>query len=176
MRIIGGQFRGKRIAPPKSFRGRPTTDFAKEGLFNTLSNLVDFDALEVLDLFAGTGSISYEFFSRGAIRVTAVDQSPVHCNFINSVFKDLNAKGARAIKKDAFLFIENSEMEFNFVFADPPFDHPRISELPDLILNAGILDKVGILVLEHPPEINFNDHPRLFNFKKYGHVHFSFFE
>ena len=176
MRIIGGKFRGKRISPPKSFRGRPTTDFGKEGLFNTLQNLVDFDALEALDLFAGTGSISYEFLSRGTENLTAVDKSPVHCNFINNNFKDLGFKRARAIKKDAFLFIQNSEMEFNLIFADPPFDHPEIKNLPDLILESGILMDGGIVIIEHPQEVSFDHHPRLFNSKRYGHVNFSFFE
>ena len=176
MRIIGGSFKGKRIQPPKSFRGRPTTDFAKEGLFNTLQNLVDIDEIKVLDLFSGTGSISYEFVSRGCQDITVVDQSPVHCNFIRKSLDELDAKRAYCIRKDVFQFLMNSTEKFDLIFADPPFDLQRLADLPDLVLNNDLLEDDGIFILEHSSDNDFSSHPKLFNQKKYGHVNFSFFE
>ena len=175
MRIIGGEFKGKRYTIPKSFKGRPTTDFAKEGLFNVLSNIIDFEKVSICDLFAGTGAISYEFISRGAERIMAIDKSIVHCNFVNKMFSELKAVKCHCYKKDSFNYISNTENSYDLIFADPPFDAPRLAELPKLIFESDILNEDGIFILEHSRDHNFMDHPNFYQQKKYGHVHFSFF-
>lgn len=176
MRIISGDFRAKRIKVPKKFEGRPTTDFAKESLFNILNNRIDFEDVKFLDLFAGTGAISYEFVSRGCPEVRAVESSIVHTNFINATFRELKAPSARCIKKDAFLYIANSSETFDVIFADPPFDMEGVSSLPDLIFRDQLLEKEGLFILEHDKEYNFSRHPLFIESRKYGHVNFSFFE
>ncbi len=176
MRIISGNFRAKRIHVPKKFNGRPTTDFAKESLFNILNNRIDYESVNFLDLFAGTGAISYEFVSRGCLEVRAVDSSIVHTNFINAMFRELKAPYARCLKKDAFMYIANSSETFDVIFADPPYDLTDLDTLPDLIFRDQLLKKDGIFILEHDKEYNFSRHPFFLESRKYGHVNFSFFE
>lgn len=175
MRIISGQYKGKHIRPPKGFKARPTTDFAKESLFNILMNQVDLDDLDVLDLFAGTGSISYEFMSRGARSVTAVEKDPIHFRFIRKTKDELGMELLHLVRGDAFRFIRKPLQSFDLIFADPPYDHVQLDSLPDLIFEGPLLSHDGLFILEHPASSSFNAHPRFAEFRKYGGVNFSFF-
>ena len=175
MRIISGSYRGKQIHPPRSFKARPTTDFAKEGLFNILCNQLEIAELDVLDLFSGTGSITYEFASRGARSVVAVESDPLNFKFIRSVCETLEMDQVSVVRGDAFRFLQNPVQSFDLVFADPPFDHPRLDEIPSLVFGDNILEEGGLFILEHPANHPFSAHPRFLNQRKYGSVHFSFF-
>ena len=147
MRIISGKFRGRAINPPKNLRARPTTDFAKENLFNILTNLVDFEECTVLDLFAGTGSISYEFASRGVKSVTAVEINSVHHNFIRNTARDLGAENIFAVKANVFLYLKSCPKRFDIVFSDAPYDLEGVEDVVDLVLSGHILeDEYAILV------------------------------
>jgi 16S rRNA (guanine(966)-N(2))-methyltransferase RsmD len=175
MRIITGKFRGKQIRPPVNLPVRPTTDFAKESLFNILNNLVDIENLHVLDLFAGTGSISYEFFSRGSEMVTAIDID-AHCvAFINKTALSMNAENLETIGEDVFQFLKHPFGEYDLVYADPPYDMTEIDLLPDLILKNRFLKGEGMFILEHSRDHDFSQHPGFDQHRKYGNVNFSFF-
>ncbi|MCE1200220.1 MAG: RsmD family RNA methyltransferase [Marinilabiliales bacterium] len=177
MRIIGGELKGRQIQPGKNFKARPTTDFARENLFNILANRVDFEELSVLDLFAGTGSISYEFASRGCKSVTSVELDAVHMGFINRSIQQLNLeKCIRTVRYDVLKFIPRCTEKYDLIFADPPYQLPHLSEIPDLILKHELLSKEGFLILEHGKNNQFSDHPALFEQRIYGSVHFSFFK
>ncbi len=177
MRIIAGKHRRRVISPPAGFRARPTTDFAKENLFNVLNNWYDFEGLRVLDLFSGTGSISYEFASRGADRVVSVEMNPSHHRFIQSSAQSMGMLELEAVCTNAFVFLRSSQKwEFDIVFADPPYDLENLAELPDAIFGAGILSSIGMVIVEHGETNDFSDHPRFLQMRKYGSVHFSFFE
>jgi 16S rRNA (guanine(966)-N(2))-methyltransferase RsmD len=175
MRIITGRFRGKQIHPPVNLPVRPTTDFAKESLFNILNNLVDIEGLHVLDLFAGTGSISYEFFSRGSEIVTAIDID-IHCvAFINKTALSMNAENLEAVREDVFQFLKHPFGEYDLVYADPPYDMAGIDLLPDLVLSNPILKEEGLFILEHSRDHDFSQYPGFDQHRKYGNVNFSFF-
>jgi len=141
VRIISGIFRGKQIRPPGNFKARPTTDFAKESLFNILIHQFSIEDLDVLDLFSGTGSISYEFASRGARSVLAIEMAPMHFKFIQETCRSMEMEQVSVIRADAFRYLKKPTQSFDFIFADPPFDHPGLAELPDLIFNTNILNK-----------------------------------
>ena len=175
MRIISGIYRGKILKPPKNLNARPTTDFAKESLFNILHNLTDLEQCKVLDLFAGTGSISYEFASRNALSITSVEQNPIHYRYIRKTAGDLGFETMHAIQTDAFRFILKPYESFDIVFADPPFDHPRLKEIPRLVLESGILLSQGWLILEHPASFHFRDVKRFYQQRTYGSVNFTLF-
>lgn len=175
MRIIGGTYRGRRIEPPSNLRARPTTDFAREGLFNILSNRIDFGNSTVLDLFSGTGSISYEFSSRGAASVHLVEKDMKHIAGINRIIKDIGFKNIRPIHIDARTYLRTCQVKYDVVFADPPYDLPWLTDLPSLVMDAGILKEQGFFVLEHPRDISFSDNPGFFEHRHYGGVNFSFF-
>lgn len=175
MRIISGKYRGKQIHPPKNLKARPTTDFAKESLFNILIHQIDLLELDILDLFAGTGSITYEFASRGVRSVVAVEMAPVHFKFIQKTCFDLSMDQVIVIKEDAFRYLRNPYQSFDIVFADPPYDHPRLAEIPDLVLSTELLAGDGLFILEHPASITFTAHPRFFQHRKYGSVNFTMF-
>lgn len=175
MRIIGGKYKGRIFSPSKNFKARPTTDVAKEGLFNILNNRIDFESLKVLDLFAGTGSISYELISRGAGDVTLVELNFQHIQFIKSVLKDLGEK-AMVIRSDAFRFINQNKAQYDFIFADPPYDHPQFDQVVPSVLDKKMLAPNGLFIMEHPKEFNFSQYPEYLETRKYGHVNFSFFE
>ena len=175
MRIITGKFRGRQIHPPANLPVRPTTDFAKESLFNILNNLVDIEGLSVLDLFAGTGSISYEFFSRGSELVTAIDIDP-HCvAFINKTALSMKAENLEAVREDVFQFLRHPFGNYDLVYADPPYDMDGIDLLPDLVPGSGILKEEGLFILEHSRGHDFSQHPDFEQHRKYGNVNFSFF-
>lgn len=176
MRIIGGTFKGRIFHPGKKFKARPTTDIAKEGLFNILENRYDFSNKDILDLFSGTGSMGYEFLSRGCLSATLVENNFSHYKFILEVLEELKVENAKAFKADVFRFVEKTTASYSIIFADPPFDHPRFKEVPDAVLNANILNAEGLFILEHPKEFNFSNHPCFKEIRKYGKVNFSFFE
>jgi len=176
MRIISGTFKGRRFQLPKGLMARPTTDFAKEGLFDLLNNRIDFEGLRVLDLFAGTGSIGVEFLSRGAAQVSCVEQYPLHVKFIRSVIQKLDAGNMTVIQGDVFDFIKHSSGTFDLIFTDAPYADERLSSLPDLIFQSTLLAEDGWLVTEHSKKTNFSNHPNFIDQRAYGSVNFSFFQ
>lgn len=178
MRIIGGKHRRRRFDVPKSFNARPTTDFAKENLFNVLIHLIDLDGATALDLFAGTGSISIELASRGCVRVVAVEQRREHASFVRSVALQLGEEHCISVlQTDAFRYLRagTEAPEFDFIFADPPYKLQEIATLPDLILSSGRLRPEGLVVVEHPSSYSFDTHPHFLQHREYGSVNFSFF-
>jgi 16S rRNA (guanine966-N2)-methyltransferase len=175
LRIISGKYRGKTIFPGKDFQARPTTDFAKEGLFNILNNDVDFEEVRMLDLFAGTGGIGFEFASRGSIQVDAVEINFKHYDFLRKTAQELQFENYKAIKGDAVKYIERSPYKYDIIFADPPFDWEQVGNLPDVVFNAGLLVPEGIFILEHSKRVTFAGNTHLYDHRTYGNVQFSFF-
>jgi 16S rRNA (guanine966-N2)-methyltransferase len=175
VRIISGTHRGKQIRPPKNFKARPTTDFAKEGLFNILLNHFDPEEVDVLDLFAGTGSISYEFASRGVRSVVTIEKEQAYYNFIRKTCQEMDIDMATVIRGDVFNYLRRPYQSFDIIFADPPYDHPLLETLPDLIFSSEILAKGGQFILEHPAIFSFTSHNHFLDQRKYGGVNFSFF-
>lgn len=176
MRIIGGRLKGRWIEPPMKFEARPTTDFAKEGLFNTLNNEYEFDGLQVLDLFAGTGSISYEFASRGASRVYSIEMVRENASFIVREAKRLGLKNVTLVRNNVFDFLDICTEKFDIIFADPPYALEGLETIPDKVFAHDILHPGAYFILEHPKEFNFEEHPYFLKEKKFGKVHFTFFE
>lgn len=176
MRIISGIYGGRRLSPPKNITARPTTDFAKESLFNLLNNRLDFEGIDVLDLFAGTGGIGIECVSRGAREVTAVEIAHVQQNWIISCCRQLGIKNLSVIRGDVFKFLSACRTKYDLIFADPPYALEELPTLPDVILERGILKKDGWLVIEHGKDTDFTSHPRHVETRTYGSVHFSFFQ
>lgn len=160
----------------KKFKARPTTDIAKEGLFNILENRYEFSTKRVLDLFAGTGSISYEFLSRGCLHATLVERQFSHVKFIYEVVKNLGIENIDVFKADVFKFLSKAQGSYNIIFADPPFDLPDFEKVPNAVLETDLLAPEGLFVLEHPKEFEFKSHPNFKELRCYGKVHFSFFE
>jgi len=175
VRIINGQFKRRNIVAPSNLPVRPTTDFAKEGIFSILNNYYHFDEISVLDLFAGTGNISYEFASRGVSEVIAVDIHHGCVNFIRSTASDLGMGNLRVVKADVFKFLANCSKKFNVIFADPPYESDNIAAIPDLVFQNQLLQAEGLLVLEHNARLNFKKHPFFYEERNYGKVHFSLF-
>ena len=176
MRIISGTFKARRIDTPHNITARPTTDFAKEGLFNVLNNLIDFEDIDVLDLFAGTGSISLEFISRGVNNVVSVEKNDLHCTFIRKTCTLLGVDNLLLTRGDVFRFLSSSHMKFDVIFADPPYELTKINEIPDLIFKQELLKPDGLFVLEHSAKNNFEKHPNFSSHRHYGNVNYSFFE
>ncbi len=178
MRIIGGKYRHKRFDVPTTFKARPTTDFAKEGLFNILSNVyVDFDAAPTaLDLFSGTGSIALELLSRGCSRVVSVEKDFRHHQFLLKVAGLLGDRAWLPLRGDVFRYVERCPQHFDIVFADPPYALENLAELPRLVLGSRLLNPGGLFVLEHGKSNDFSAHPRFQECRNYGSVHFSFFQ
>ena len=175
MRIVSGLHKGRVISPPKNLPVRPTTDLAKESLFNILNNTWDFEGLNVLDLFSGTGNISFEFSSRGVSQITSVEQNFRCVKFIKETTDKLNLGNLKVVQANAFSFLKNCP-KYDIVFADPPYDFGRYEELTELIINNNILNQEGLLIIEHPVEISLNKFEGFSHFRNYGKVHFSFFE
>lgn len=175
MRIIGGRLKGKEIRPPRGYAARPTTDFAKEGLFNVLDNEYEFDDLKVLDLFGGTGAIAFEFASRGAGRVYCVEMARENASFIKTEAARLGLPNVTMVRANVFDFLPLCREKFDIVFADPPYALEGLDTLPDKVLEAGILHPECYFILEHPGEYDFAAHPAFVKAKVYGKVHFSFF-
>jgi len=175
MRIIGGKLRGLRLNPPKNLPVRPTTDLAKEALFNILQNKIEFEDIRVLDLFSGTGNISMEFASRGAAQVTSVDRS-IHCvNYLKDTARQHGLTNIKVYKDDVFKYLQLETDKFDLVFADPPYDLNRIPELPKVIFERELLLPGGLLIVEHQSMQNLTNHPAFSEQRKYGHSSFSFF-
>ena len=175
MRIISGEFKGRRFQAPDNLPVRPTTDAAKESLFNILGNHLDWEDLNVLDLFAGIGSISLEFVSRGARQVHAVDSFAGCTKFIQSMAQKFEMDNLHVFRQDAFEYLKRARFQYNLIFADPPYQMPNIAEIPDLVLGSECLEKDGIFILEHSDKYHFDQDPRCIEERRYGKVHFSFF-
>ena len=175
MRIISGQFKGRSVNSHKTFNARPTTDFARESLFNILNNYFYFDQIKVLDLFSGTGSISIEFASRGCTQIELVESDFKNFQFINEAMQELGLKFIRTMKGDAFKYIATCNPGYNVIFADPPYDMEGIEKLPETIFTRNLLLPEGWFVLEHSKKYNFKNHPKFHEERKYGAVHFSIF-
>lgn len=176
MRIIGGILKGKTVLPPNGYKARPTTDFAKEGLFNILNNEYEFEGLKVLDLFGGTGAISYEFASRGASMVYTVEMLPANASFIKSQAAKFGLKNMTVVHHNVFDFLPICHEKFDLIFADPPYAIEGLDTIPDKVLERDILHEGCYFILEHPGTYDFSSHPSFVKEKKYGNVHFSFFE
>lgn len=176
MRIIGGRLRGKAIRPPQGYAARPTTDFAKEGLFNILNNEYDFSGLSVLDLFGGTGSISYEFASRGASEIVCVEMNPANAAFIKSQASKLGIGSITVVRHNVFDFLKICGKSYDIVFADPPYAIEGLGTIPAQVFAAGVVNPGGYFILEHPGTSCFADESFFVKERKYGNVHFSFFE
>ncbi len=176
MRIISGKYRGRTITPPKNLRARPTTDFAKENIFNVLTNIVDFEECNVLDLFAGTGSVSYEFASRGAKSVTSVEINAVHYNFIKRSAAELGANNIYAVKANVFLYLRSCAKRFDIIFSDAPYDLEGSEQVVDMVLGGDMLEEDGMLIFEHSKNIKFDEHPNFWQSRSYGSVQFTLFK
>ncbi|MEM9835579.1 MAG: RsmD family RNA methyltransferase [Bacteroidota bacterium] len=179
MRIIGGQFRGRRFTPPADkWPTRPTTDYAKEGLFNILQNRLDFSTLRVLDLFGGTGSHDYEFISRGCHDVTYVDRHRPAVAFVRKTIATLGvADKITIMQMDVFRFLKRPPTQpYDYIFAGPPYPLLNIPDIPDIIFDQGFLAEGGLFVLEHNPHHDFTKDPRCTEVRNYGKTIFSFFE
>lgn len=176
MRIIGGKYKAKRFSIPNGLNLRPTTDIAKEGLFNYLENIFDFEKIKVLDLYSGTGSISFEFASRGCTGVTLVELERKHFREIIKNINILSFEGIIAKNADSKRFVNKAEEKFDIVFADPPYTGGNIEEIPHLVLNSDILKDKGIFILEHSSKMSFHDHKFYSETKRYGSVSFSVFK
>ncbi len=158
---------------PKNITARPTTDFARENIFNVIENLIDIDGIEALDLFAGTGAISLELLSRGAARVTAVEKAMTQYAFIRRTAEQLGEQNLNLIKGDVFKFLAAPHEKFDFIFADPPYDLPRFGEIPQLVLQADILKPDGFFIIEHSRAYDFSTLPGFVDHRIYGSVNFS---
>jgi len=176
MRIIGGSLKGKSVNPPLGYKARPTTDFAKEGLFNILANEIDIENISLLDLFSGTGSISYEFASRGCRDIVAVEMNPANTSFIKKTAASFKLSGTiQVVHHNVFDFLGICTKRFNIIFADPPYSIEGLDTIPDKVFDKDILTPDGYLILEHPADYSFTAHPCFVKERKYGNVHFSFF-
>ena len=162
--------------PPRNLRARPTTDFAKENLFNVLVNLVDFEELDVLDLFSGTGSISYEFASRGARSVTSVELNAVHHNFIRQTARELAFDNFYAVKANVFLYLKSCAKQFDLIFSDAPYDLEGSEEVIRLVFERNLLREDGFLIFEHSKDRDYSDYENFWQLRSYGSVQFSFFK
>lgn len=175
MRIIRGKYGRRRFDVPKNITARPTTDFARENLFNVIENIENIETKRVCDLFAGTGAISWEFVSRGASLVTAVEQAPVQCAFIREVKEKLSDKTLQLFRGDVFRFIARDTAGYDIVFADPPYNHPRFAEIPELILASSLVASGSLLIVEHNKNHDFSRISGFFRHLVYGSVNFSLF-
>lgn len=174
MRIICGKNKGRQITAPANLPVRPTTDMAKESLFNILNNYFYFDRVTVLDLFSGTGNITYEFASRGALSVTSVDINQRCADFIHRTVNQLSYNQVAVIKADAFLFTQRCKQQFDIIFADPPYDMEGIGKIIDNVFAQNLLKPDGWLVMEHPKHYDFSQHPKFYDHRNYGKVNFTF--
>ncbi len=176
MRIIGGKFKGRLIKPPAGLPARPTTDFAKEALFNVLSNRIDFEESNVLDLFSGTGNISFEFASRGAKQIVLIEKNFKSCAFIKSEFEKMDYRNVKIHRTNVFDFLKTNKQQFDVVFADPPFLDSNYKELHNLLFEKKILAEDGLLIIEHQKKINLSELIHFMETKNYGNISFSFFK
>ena len=176
MRIIRGQYGRRRFDVPTNITARPTTDMARENIFNVLENLVDFNGLTALDLFAGTGAVTFEFASRGCSQVVCVEKAKTQYDFIRRVKDQLNAQMVTPMRGDVFRFIATCQQQFDIIFADPPYDLPNFADVPGAILNSAMLKPGTIVVVEHSKAYDFSQLSHFSQQRVYGKVNFSLFE
>lgn len=178
MRVITGKYRGRRFEVPRTFKARPTTDFAKENIFNVLGGIIDLEGARCLDLFAGTGSITLEMLSRGAASVVSIEADRDHAAFIRQCLAKLGDERCALIRGDVFRFLKSCREPFDLIFADPPYALPQLETIPELVTPAaggGLLAPGGVFVFEHGHRNDFAAHPRLTDHRAYGSVNFSLF-
>lgn len=176
MRIITGKYKGRHFDVPRTFKARPTTDFAKENIFNVLTGYTDFDGAEALDLFSGTGSIALELVSRGCRRVTSVEADRDHHAFIRSCIAKLKAEDeCIALRGDVFRFLKSCKAQYDFVFADPPYALKELPQIPQMVIDRGIVREGGVFVFEHGSGNDFSQLPHFAEHREYGSVNFSIF-
>ncbi|MCJ8211082.1 16S rRNA (guanine(966)-N(2))-methyltransferase RsmD [Mucilaginibacter sp. RS28] len=175
MRIIGGRLKGLRLNPPANLPVRPTTDMAKEALFNILQNQIELEGIKVLDLFTGTGNISFEFASRDAASVTSVDRGFKGLKYIDDTARQHGLTQIKAYKADVFKYLEQETEKYDLIFADPPYDLDRIPEIATLVFDRDLLEQDGLLIIEHQSMQNLSNHPNFIEQRRYGHSSFSFF-
>lgn len=175
MRIITGKYKGRHFDIPRTFKARPTTDFAKENIFNVLNGYIDLDGVEALDLFSGTGSITLELLSRGCSHVTSIELDRDHHRFICDCVKKLGTEACLPLRADVFRFVKSCRQQYDIVFADPPYALKELPQIPDLVFERALLKPDGILVFEHGKNHDFSQHPRFVEHREYGSVNFSLF-
>lgn len=176
MHIISGTHKGRNIIAPKNIPARPTTDFAKQGLFNILANRFDFSEISVLDLFSGIGGITFEFASRGCNKIKCVDADYACYRFVAETAVKLGFSQIDCIKSDALNFISKTPDTFDIIFADPPFAYDKHMEIVKIVFEKNLLNEGGTLVTEHPVDVDLSGHERFLETRRYGSVHFSFFK
>lgn len=175
MRVVGGTHRSRQFHIPDNLGIRPTTDFAKEALFNILQNRIDFEGMKVLDLFGGSGSISYEFASRGCAEIITVEKNLKSCDFIKKTSSEFKLSNIKVIKMDVFSYLKICADTFDIIFADPPFKLENIARIPALVFEQKLLKENGMLIVEHPSDVNFAGIKELKETREYGTVNFSIF-
>ena len=175
MRIITGKYKGRHFDIPRTFKARPTTDFAKENIFNVLNGYIDLDGAEALDLFSGTGSITLELLSRGCSHVTSIELDRDHHRFICDCVKKLGTEACLPLRADVFRFVKSCRQQYDIVFADPPYALKELPQIPDLVFERALLKPDGILIFEHGKDHDFSQHPRFVEHREYGSVNFSLF-
>lgn len=175
MRIIRGKFGRRRFDVPTNITARPTTDFARENIFNVLENFVDFDGADALDLFAGTGAISFEFLSRECAHVTAVEKAATQQRFIAKVAAELGVDNFTLVRGDVLRFIDSASRSYDIIFADPPYDMPGFAEIPAKVLESHLLRPGSIFIIEHSRNHDFSTLPHFVDHRAYGSVNFSIF-
>ena len=176
MRIIRGKYGRRRFDVPRNITARPTTDFARENIFNVIDNLIDLDGVAALDLFAGTGAVSFEFASRGCRLVTSVEKAATQYHFIDRVKQQLQADEVQPVRGDVFKFIETCRLQYDIIFADPPYDLPRLPEVPQLVLSSAMVKPGTIFIMEHSRNNDFSNLPCFEQHRAYGSVNFSIFK
>jgi len=175
LRIIGGQYKGRIISPVAGLKARPTTDFARESLFNILNNRVDFESISVLDLFSGTGAIGFEFASRGVEVVHMIEKDHIHISGIRQNIERIGFSNIKPVHIDVKAFLKTCKFKYDIVFADPPYDLGWLANIPDLVIASGVIKEDGFFILEHPKAVRFGDHASFYEHRNYGSVNFSFF-
>lgn len=175
MRIITGEYKGRHFDIPRTFKARPTTDFAKENIFNVLQGYLALDGASALDLFAGTGSISLELISRGCRQVVSVEADRDHANFIRRCMQKLGTERDFLVRGDVFRFMKSCHRKFDFIFADPPYTLTELATIPDLVFQYDLLEPEGLFVFEHGKRNDFSSHPNFVEHRSYGSVNFSLF-
>lgn len=176
MRIIRGKYGRRRFDVPSSITARPTTDFARENIFNVIENMIDIEGIRALDLFAGTGAISFELLSRGAASVTSVERAPVQGRFITDTARKLGDHNLHLVRMDALRYIATARTSFDFIFADPPYDMEGFAEIPGRILESRLLAPGGLFIMEHSAKHDFSSLPGFHSHRAYGSVNFSIFQ
>lgn len=175
MRIIRGKYGRRRFSVPTNITARPTTDFARENIFNVIENIIDIEDSRCLDLFAGTGAVSFEFLSRGASSVTAVEKSAIQGRFIEKVARELGDTNLRLLRTDALRFIKDATAPYDIVFADPPYDMDGFGDIPGAVLGSNLLKEGSLFIMEHSKAYDFSTLPHFYQHRAYGSVNFSLF-